>query len=281
MVTAPAEACTSTVLPSASVVSCIDSTDVPRLSAPLARAEILPEVEVTSASISIAPPRVCSRMLPLPLPTAVELIAPDTRRLPVVSTSETSPEFATMPPRIMPSGASAGGRVLAMVKSVASLMNTPPLVISVATRVPSAVCSAAPDAPMPVAAYKVALAASPVRLALVPVRLSLIAPALLLTETLLVTVTLLRAMLPTADKLARPLVPTEVILLPSAIVMAAPATRVASPPLVPSPPEIMSPPWVMDPAVAVRVMLLPVAVAFRSMLAAVVIASAAVSTMAP
>ena len=281
MVTVPAAASTSTVAPSAAVDTCTPPTPVPMATLPLASTEMLPAAEFTSAWMAMSPPRVCSRMWPLPVPVADELMPPITLRLPLVSTRATRPEASTMPPRFMPSGASTGGRVSSTVRPVASVTNTPPAVVLVATRVPSAVRSAALPEPMPLAAYSTASAASPTRLLPLPVRLSMMAPLVVRRPTLLVTVIWLTRMSPPATRLARPLVPTDVMLVPSVMVMPVPAVSDTRPPEVPLPPETRLPPSVMLPAVAVRLMSAPVPVASRSTPLAVVKLPAVAKVIAP
>ena len=86
--------------------------------------------------------------------------------------------------------------------------------------------SAAPGAPMPLAALNTPSALSPTMLAALPVKLSLMAPPVLVTVALAPTSTLLRAMFPPAVSVAWPPVPNELVSVPSAIVMVVPAVKV-------------------------------------------------------
>ena len=278
IVTAPLAAWTSTVCPSASVASLTPPVVLPMSMAPLASTDRLPELELTSASMSMSPASVCSRTLPLPAPVAAELIAPETVSLPLLSTRETCPEAALMPAALMPS--SAGGKVL-IARSLSSRMKMPPLAVLVAPSVATRVRSAAPEAPMPLAACSDRSLASPIRFGASPLRLSMIAPLLLLRTALAPKLSLLRRTSPPACRLTRPPLPSDSMPVPSAIVIAPPACRATRPPVEPAAPETMWPPRPIAPAVAVSAMLLALALAVRLTPAAVVMSLAAVRASAP
>ena len=136
---------------------------------------------------------------------------------------------------------------------------------------------------MPVAAERVSAAASvpsPYTLGLSPVSTSMMAPTLVVIEAVVPTCSLLKLTSPTAARVARPLVPSVVMLMPLVMVKAPPAVRAISPPVV-APPEAILPASDMAPAVAVTVTALLAPDAVRSTPLMVVMASAATSVKAP
>ncbi len=187
-----------------------------------------------------------------------------------------------VPPKLIP-----GVRLLpAISRLLASSTYKPPLVLLMASSLATLVCRCADVEPMPVAADKLSSTASeesPKILGVLPTKTSTMAPAVLVMDAVAPTCNWLKLTVPPACKLARPLAPSVVMLVPLVMVIAPPAIKVTCPPVsVPVvAPELMLPDKLTSPAVAVKDTALLAPVAVRSIPDWVVMASAAVSVSAP